>query len=230
MKRILPPRGSEQMSSWARHPARIGLAAAMLFAVAGFDLQPPTRAHAAEAAPIAEITLSMTPVVEISPLIYGVNYDWDKVPADEFPQWELAMRNVAHYTLARFPSGWNAEWYDWASNRLVGGNRHPNGPGADAETILSAAPMVSFIAPSETAVTHPKELASIVRLTTQLVNQYGNRVPIWEIGNEWWLQSGAKKNPNIREHHLRAYAALVAADVPAMKAVNGGIQIYVTGD
>jgi hypothetical protein len=234
----LPPYETHLASLWhladpftGRQLARIGFAAMLLLASADIDLQPmPPPAHATESAPVAEITLSMVPLAEISPLIYGVNYDWDRVPAGQFQQWQMVMENVAHYTLARFPSGWNAEWYDWASNRLVGGNRHSDSPGADAETILSAGPMVSFIAPSETAISRPAELGSVVSRTVQLVNQYGNRVPIWEIGNEWWLQSGAKKNLNIREHHLRAYAALVAADVPAMKAANGGIQIYATGD
>jgi hypothetical protein len=187
-------------------------------------------AHAADRAPVAEVTLSMMPAGDINPLIYGVNYDWSRVPAAEFRRFHGAILQIAHYTIVRFPSGWNAEWYDWASNRLVGGRLHAEEPGVDPETLLSVVPAASFITPSEAAIHQPSLLADVVQRTVDLVNRYGKRVRIWEIGNEWWLQSGAKNHPGIRDHNLEVYSALVAAVAPAMKAVNPAIEIYATGD
>ena len=34
------------------------------------------------------------------------------------------MRTVAHYTFARYPGGWAAEWYDWATNQQYRGRGH----------------------------------------------------------------------------------------------------------
>jgi len=185
---------------------------------------------AAEQAPVAQITVSTTSAGRISPLLYGVNYVWHSVPADEFALFDRAMRNVARYTLARFPGGWAAEHYDWAGNVEVGGNAEPERPGIDPDDFLATVPQASFVIPSARAIRDPSQTGAVVRLAVALVHRYGGRVKLWEIGNEWWLQRGAKRRRDIREENLAAYAALVAAVAPAMKAANPSIEIYATGD
>ena len=206
----------------------------VLAVVSGFAawvfLPPPTGLPRAAPAPIAQVSLSMTPVAEISPLIYGVNYVWDSVPAEELRQFDAAMRSVARYTLARYPGGWAAEWYDWAANREVGGRAYVERPGPDPASFLSVVPQASFIVPSAAAIRDPSQIPVLARYSADLVRRYGGRVTIWEIGNEWWMQRGAQRNPFARQQNLATYAALVAAVAPAMKAANPHIDIYATGD
>jgi hypothetical protein len=180
--------------------------------------------------PVAEITLTMTPIGEISPLLYGMNYVWHMVPASEFRQFDAAMTNIAHYTLARYPGGWAGEWYDWSSNQEIGGKAHPVAPGIDPETFLATVPQASFVTHSLPAVKDPSQIGKVVEHAAGLVRRYGARVKLWEIGNEWWLQRAAKNRPAIRQENLAGYAALVAAAAPAMKQVDPSIQIFATGD
>jgi hypothetical protein len=179
---------------------------------------------------VAEVKLSMAPATAISPLLYGVNYVWHMVPAAEFPEFNAAMNRVAHYTLARYPGGWAGEWYDWSANREVGGRVHPEEPGVDAETFLAAVPQASFVTHSLSAVRDPAQIGKVVEHATRLVQRYGARVKLWEIGNEWWLQRGAKNNPELRQQNLAGYAALVGAAAPAMKQVDPSIEVFATGD
>jgi hypothetical protein len=226
-----------------RQSARPALALAWIggaLAVLGAGLIEATLETArGEQLPVARIALSMRPAGQISPLLYGVNYVWRLVPAQMFPRFNDALRNFTHYTLARYPGGWIAERYDWESNAALGdgyrarGGGHlyrPQAAGAAPETFLSAVPQASFVTPSAQAVRDPLEGSAVVRRSTALVRRYGDRVKMWEIGNEWWLQRGAKSNPATRAQNLRAYAALVKAAAPAMKAVNPSIEIYATGD
>jgi hypothetical protein len=210
--------------------ASLSILICLLAGAAGQLLRPSSAEDVVEQAPVVEITLSMTSVGDISPLLYGVNYDWDRVPAAQFQQFAAAMREVAHCTLVRFPAGWNAEWYDWTTNRLTGGRHYAAEPGVDPETLLSLVPEATFITPSAEAIRNPAARADVVERSAALVRRYADRVRLWEIGNEWWLQNEAANDPALREHHLRAYSALIAAAAPAMKAANPHTQIYVTGD
>jgi len=103
-------------------------------------------------------------------------------------------------------------------------------PGADPEAFLAAVPAASFVTPSHAAVVDPAAIGEDVQQSVALVRQYGGRVKYWEIGNEWWLQSGAGNHPTIRAHNLRTYAQLLAAVVPAMKAADPSIVIFATAD
>ncbi len=191
---------------------------------------PPLATVAGERLPVARIALSMKPIGEISPLIYGVNYVWHLVPGDLFTRFSTLLENTLHATLVRYPGGWDAESYNWDENRVSGNPFRPRTPGVDPETFLSLVPKASFVTPSAAAVRDPRRRAAVVRRIVALVRRYGNRVTMWEIGNEWWLQRGARRNPVVREQNLRAYSKLVKAAAPAMKAANPSIEIYATGD
>ena len=159
----------------------------------------------------AEITFSMRPVAAISPLLYGVNYTWNTVPAEHFPGWETAMRTIAHYRLVQYPGGWNPEHYDWQFNRepswhyfgLTNGfNAATQQPGIDPEGLYSLAPAVNFVTPSQRAIADPTATATLVATSAELVRKYGNRVKLWDIGNEWWIQRGGMKIPAIRQQNI----------------------------
>ncbi len=209
----------------------------------------------------ATVTLSMAPGPAISPHIYGINYEWNLVPAAEFAAWAEAMNTDIHYALVRYPSGWNAEHYIWGQNeedawstsdgncydpaagsgaaagsvrrQAAGASPCPHrSPGASPETVLGAAPLVSFVIPSRAYDTSglQSDLAGTVATARTLVAQYGARVPIWEIGNEWWNQGNAHASAGDRAAILARYAQLVAAVAPAMKSIDPSIQIYATVD
>ena len=191
------------------------------------------------ATPYSEVTVSLKPVVSISPLLYGVSYTWNNVPAKSFPAWNEAMRTVAHYTLVQYPGGWCPEHHDWISNSepswhysgtSVGFNPAVEQPGIDPDGLLAVAPAVNLTTPSLPAINNPASIPTLVATTTELVRKYGDRVKLWDIGNEWWIQRGGQKFPAIRKQNLERYAALVAAVVPAMKAINPSIQVYAGGD
>ncbi len=177
----------------------------------------------------AIITVSDAGGVPISPLLYGVNYVWDKVPAEEFPAFWGAMQSVAHAGLARYLGGWGAESYDWSAN-LETGKLGGTEPGLGPDNFIASVPAASFITPSASAVADPAEIPQTAALTAQLVARYGGRVRYWEVGNEWWLQKGARRHADRRDANLQGYAALLAAVVPAMKAANPSIVIFATLD
>jgi hypothetical protein len=166
--------------------------------------------------------------VAISPQLYGINYVWDKVPGFEFASFLSSLNRVTHFTLARYPGGWNAERLDWAHN--IETRAAPSAPGIDAPDFLASVPLATFITPSHTAVSNPQNIGQIVNRSVRLVEQYGAQVPAWEIGNEWWLQTGANRSSDKYAMNLENYGLLLSAVVPAMKAANPAIQIYATGD
>jgi hypothetical protein len=196
-----------------------------------------TQVSVPETASAVTLHIDPKPVTDISRDIYGVNYDWNKVPAEETPEWIKFMQSTAGVNLMLFPGGWNPEHYDWAHNSMPAWRNHlQNGfdpatdkPGADAKTFLSLAPEAAFVTPS-TPVLDPSTLPEVVALSRDLVRQYGARVPRWDIGNEWWIQRGGLKFPAILSEDLARYAALVVAVVPAMKAENPHISIFVNAD
>jgi len=167
--------------------------------------------------------------VAISPLLYGVNYSWDKIPAAKFAAYQAAMDDIAHVTLSRYLGGWGAEDYDWAANAEVG-KRAAAQAGVTPEAFLDSVPAASFITPTTAAVKDPAYDAQTARFDAFLVGKYGARVKYWEIGNEWWLQNGGKRNAARRAANLRNYAALVAAAAPAMKAANPDIKVFAMVD
>jgi hypothetical protein len=209
-------------------PGRLLRISAVLLAAAGIG-SPVPAAHSAETARISEISISTTPVAPISPLLYGANYVWHLVPAAEFRNFDEMLRNIAHSSLVRYPGGWAAEWYDWATNSEPGNKKPPEEPGIDPETFLAAVPRASFVTPSALYIRDPSQLETIVGRSVDLVRRYGSRVKLWEIGNEWWLQRD-HKDMGVRQQNLAAYGKLVAAVVPAMKKADPSIEIYVTGD
>jgi len=176
-----------------------------------------------------DISVSMKDGVPISPLLYGINYDWDKITAGEFPAFSAAMSGVAHVSMVRSPSGWNAEVYDWDTNTETG-RRAPAQPGAKPDAVLAAFPVRTSISPSQNAIADPSQIGATVEQSARLVKMYGSQVRYWEIGNEWWLQKGAKEDQEKRAYNLRQYAALIDAAVPAMLKVNPSIQIFVGGE
>jgi hypothetical protein len=195
------------------------------------------QAPAPDTASVVTLHIDPKPVTVISRDIYGVNYDWNKVPVEETPEWIKFMHSTAGVNLMLFPGGWNPEHYDWAHNSMTAWRNHlQNGfdpatdkPGADAKTFLSLAPEAAFVTPS-TPVLDLSTLPDVVALSRNLVRQYGARVPRWDIGNEWWIQRGGLKFPAILAENLSRYAALVVAVVPAMKAENPHISIFVNAD
>jgi hypothetical protein len=181
------------------------------------------------AAAQVNISVSMKDAVPISPLLYGINYDWDKITASEFPAFSAAMSDVAHVSMVRSPSGWNAEVYDWDTNTETG-RRAPAQPGAKADAVLAAFPVRTFISPSQNAIADPSQIGATAEQSARLVRMYGSQVRYWEIGNEWWLQKGAKEDKEKRAYNLREYAALIDVAVSAMKKANPSIQIFVGGE
>ena len=109
-------------------PGRLLRISAVLLAAAGIGWPAPA-AHSAETARISEVSISTTPVGPISPLLYGVNYVWHLVPAAEFRQFDEMVRDLAHSSLVRYPGGWAAEWYDWATNTEPGNKKPPERSG-----------------------------------------------------------------------------------------------------
>ncbi len=176
------------------------------------------------------VTVINHEVTRINPKIYGVNYDWIAVPADQYGAYIQEMQDVAHFTLQIFPAGWDAENYDWDANDTPRWVKRPIAPGADPDRVIATSPAVAFILPSRDAVSNPDNISEEVGRSLSVVRRYGSRVRIWEIGNEWWLQSGAKRHPVIRQRHLQAYAELVAAVVPRIIAMEPQAEIYVMGD
>lgn len=173
------------------------------------------------------ITLSPTNV-EISPSLYGINYVWDKIPGDTFSQFQSLIARVTHYTFARFPGGWNAERLDWGQNLEL--QQAPASPGVDVGTFLASVPAATFIVPSKKAIAHPEMASAVAQQSASLVSLYGKNVTVWEVGNEWWLQNGAPKSDAKLAYNLQSYANYLSVVVPAMKAVDPNIQIYVTAD
>lgn len=186
------------------------------------EAQPP-------AAP-AHLTVAAAPAIPIDPRLFGVNYVWHLVPASVFPAFSAAMRGPVGATLMRYPGGWAAERYDWASNTEseLSDSQAAHGPGVDPATFLAVAPAASFVTPSVAAIRDPEQVEPVVQLSAGLVHRFAGRVGLWEIGNEWWLQRGAKHDPAIRAQNLAAYAALVARAAPAMRAAAPGARIYAT--
>lgn len=190
----------------------------------------------------AQITLSSIPAGPISPELYGVNYVWHLIPQTDFARFVGIMRNGVGATLMRYPGGWAAESYGWDNNSYrVGPEGETSVPNLDADSLigspgvgpksfLAAVPAASFVVPSAAAIRDPAQLTATAQLSARLAGRYGGRVRIWEIGNEWWLQRGAKNNAEIRAENLTRYAALVAATAPAMKAAAPKIAVYVTGE
>jgi hypothetical protein len=186
-------------------------------------------AGAGARAATATITISGAGGVPISPLLYGVNYVWDKVPGPDFAAYQAAMGDVAHASLSRYLGGWGAEAYDWSAN-TESGKRAVDAPGEAPDGFLAAVPAASFITPSAEAIKQPEMIGDTVKQSVALVSQYGGRVKYWEIGNEWWLQAGAKKNPARRAENLAGYARLLASVAPAMKAADPSIKIFAMAD
>lgn len=176
------------------------------------------------------IQISKQGAVPISPLLYGINYDWNAVPASQARKFASTMKDVSHVTLVRYPGGWNAEAYDWSNNTERPWRKASKVPGVDPHTILKLFPEVSFITPSGRAIKDPAEAKSIAKLSASLVRRYGDQVRYWEIGNEWWLQRGAKKNEKNREENLARYAHLLDVVVPRMKRANPAIKIFATSE
>jgi hypothetical protein len=186
-------------------------------------------AGAAAQGATATITISSAGAMPISPLLYGVNYVWDKVPGRDFSAYQAAMSGVAHASLSRYLGGWGAEAYDWSAN-TESGKRAADVPGEAPDGFLDAVPAASFITPSAAAIKQPEAIDDTVKQSVALVSQYGGRVKYWEIGNEWWQQAGAKKSPARRARNLAGYARLLAAVAPAMKAADPSIKIFAMAD
>ncbi len=207
---------------------QIGLLSLAAAAAAG-----PGDAEPAQAQPAprpAHLMVAAAPAIPVDPRLFGVNYVWHLVPASVFAAFTAAMRGPVGATLMRYPGGWAAERYDWASNTEseLSDSQAAHGPGVDPATFLAVAPSASFVTPSVPAIRDPAQVEPVVQLSASLVQRFAGRVGLWEIGNEWWLQRGAKHDPAVRAQNLTAYAALVARVAPAMRAAAPGARIYAT--
>jgi hypothetical protein len=187
-------------------------------------------ALSAPAGALASVIIKANEETPIEPTIYGVNNGWDVIDGDRFPAFENALAATTHFSIMRFPGGWESEHYDWKTNQTPGWAKAPTLPGVDPDGLLGLVPKASFVLPTEDALQGREDLASAVALAKNLVARYGTRVGIWEIGNEWWLQAGAKKNDSTRAETLLRYARLVAAMAPALKAVNPSIEVFASVD
>ncbi len=168
--------------------------------------------------------------VPIHRLLYGINYDWNAVPAARIKAFAQSMRYLADATIVRYPGGWNAEAFNWNNNTERPWSKVSKVPGANPNTILKLFPEMSFITPSAGAIKNSAEAASVAELSANLVQRYGSRVRFWEIGNEWWLQRGGKKNKAVRERNLKRYAHLLDVVVPEMKKADPAIRIFATAE
>jgi hypothetical protein len=176
------------------------------------------------------VEISMAPQADISPLLFGTNYDWNKISAAEFSTFNSFMAGLG-VTLMRYPGGFNAEHYDWSRNSESGWKKAPASPGmAPGRFLELTAAQASFITPSEAAVADQSQIHSVAAQAVALVKKYGEKVKIWEIGNEWWMQSNAQKNATTMRNNFENYAALVAVAAPAMKAANPSITVYASLD
>jgi hypothetical protein len=198
--------------------------------VLGFTLSRPGLA-CAESPALARLSIASAPAVAIDEHLFGVNYVWHLISAADFTAFEQAMRNIAGATIIRYPGGWAAERYDWDRNEETGAERRAvDGSGIDAGGFLATVPQASFVVPSADAIRDPSQVVRAAERAAELVRRFGARVPMWEIGNEWWLQRGAKRNAKTRADNLRFYAALVAKAAPAMKQANPRIEVYAAAE
>lgn len=179
---------------------------------------------------VKSATVSLRGSIPIPELIYGINNLWKEVPQNEFEQFAAAMSEHLHYSMIRFPGGWVAENYDWSSNRTPGWKKAPEQPGVDPRTLTLKTPAQTFVVRTSPAMKENTDDArrELALEAANLVKLYGNKVKIWEIGNEWWLQGFADGNK--RAEGLRRYAKAVASIAPAMKAANSSVDLYINGD
>jgi hypothetical protein len=203
------------------------LAAQLLMLVVALGGQP---ALAKDAPSAAVVTIDTDKSYPINRDIFGVNNMWNIVSKDEFPDFITGLREKAGATLFRFPGGWESEWLDWQSNTAPGWKKAPDQPGASVENVLASGLKPTFVVATREAMTDPKQLDSTVERAVALVSKYSNRVTIWEIGNEWWLQDGARKSAGRRSGALQNYAAIIRAMAPQMKKTAPGIKIFINGD
>jgi hypothetical protein len=179
---------------------------------------------------VVTIKINVHNGVPIHRLLYGINYDWNAVPAKRVKAFAQSMKDLAGVTIVRYPGGWNAEAYNWNNNTERRWRKFSKVPGANPNTILKLFPEVSFITPSAGAIKNPAEAGSVAELSANLVRLYGSRVHFWEIGNEWWLQRGGKKNRAVRKQNLKRYAHLLDIAVPEMKKADPEIHIFATAE
>jgi hypothetical protein len=196
-----------------------------------FLINASARLFASEVTPrTASVVIDDSSRVPINRTIYGVNNSWREIDREEFPLFVSSLEKYTHFSLMRFPGGWEAEHYDWQTNSTPRWRKNPAIPGASVDDVLSSVPNTSFVLPTQDVMTGRTNVTDIVELAGRLVQQYGPQVRSWEIGNEWWLQNGAKKNPTRREAMLQKYSQVVAQLAPVLKAVNDQIVVYATMD
>ncbi len=183
-------------------------------------------------APVRTVTLHLAlgASVPISPTLYGVNYDWNAIPSTMTQQFARTMHVTAEVHTVRYPGGWNAEHYDWLNNKEQQWRHYSPIQGASPAQILHDFSGVTFITPSLSAITNPSMDERVATISEALVKQYGDRVKVWEIGNEWFLQRGAKHNRQILQQNIDRYAELLDVVVPRMKRANPRIRIYVAAE
>ena len=183
----------------------------------------------AQAAPTRTIEPQGAPI-PVGRGLFGVNYVWHLWPASVAAH-SLSTLSALGAGPLRYPGGWVAEHFDWINNR-IGGDRPEAAaePGIDPDTFLSAVREASFVTPSLPATRDPSRIAPLTARTVRLVGRFGARVRLWEIGNEWWLQRGAKHDPEARAENFTRYAALLASVAPAIKQADPQAIVFATGD
>ncbi|MBB5803938.1 hypothetical protein F4560_003706 [Saccharothrix ecbatanensis] len=166
--------------------------------------------------------------VPLQPTVYGVNNEWRQVTHAEFPAFADKMRAL-NYQMLRFPGGWEAEHYDWATNRTPGWEHSPTVPGANSTQAKNAAANLAFVMRTAPYIDNPTtaNLDALANQARDLVLAHGDKVKHWLVGNEWWLHWGGGSERAVK---LRRYATVARAITNRMKAANPAIKVYVTGD
>jgi hypothetical protein len=165
------------------------------------------------------ITVNALDGVPIDPHLYGSNNYWYNVPDARFDAFAKSLTENSGFTLLRFPGGFESEHYEWSKNTLDPTYRNYTAtPGVTPEHALKAMGdgNVTFVVRTQDALeANTKESYQLwASKAADLVAQYGNRVQVWQIGNEWYNVGGAHKRYN---EFVRRYATLLTYFAPAMK-------------
>jgi hypothetical protein len=206
------------------------------------------------------VTVTASSGTTINQRLYGVNNIWYYVSSTNYSSFASALQTQG-MTLMRYPGGFESENYEWNSStpetaaKCNGGNmadpnttcvanaldggyaNYTSTAGGTPAQVISALGNgnTSFVVRTEDAMAanNSTTYATWASYAASLVTQYCSQVTDWQIGNEWYNQSGGGTSAhNHYSNWLANYATLVAYYVPAMKAAAATsgctINIYVT--
>lgn len=181
--------------------------------------------------PAANIELTVTgqKIASISDKIFGVNYIWHKISASDYPVFAEGLQSIGS-TQMRYPGGWVAERLNWVQNATPNWKQEPEEPGVSPKDIRTFSTSLNFVLPS---VRYTKGQADIDRMNEiyrTILTRYGKGINAVEIGNEWWLQDGARRDAVRRQQVMERYAQLVDGTARQIKAIDPNLKVFVTMD